>query len=319
MSLERDLEPWQTSESDSRQQQFSPSPSSTETPISLPYDDQLNELSAQSWLPDPPRPWEGACSSQAWYNESSPVNPQFGLDLPAFCTGSQDLGPSVAQFDRQFRPDFRNQNRAYQMNLIGPADQDGDQPHNHQLQYTDRTISSGDKVQSSFYTYGEDDSRPAPPVPQPQSQPFLRWTPVESTHEVCCTVESYGDFEQSTPTPPLESNLKWVVEGGMKYPTTSKSPSTIPKVPKRKLALSEPKPKKASSESKTKKSRVSSPLPTTQRQLSEFVVVFENAPGALANVKRRRRLDGPVRKAAKAVRKAGACHQCRFRKRTVSL
>jgi hypothetical protein len=29
-------------------------------------------------------------------------------------------------------------------------------------------------------------------------------------------------------------------------------------------------------------------------------------------------LDAPVRKAARDVRKAGACHQCRFRKRTVS-
>ena len=56
---------------------------------------------------------------------------------------------------------------------------------------------------------------------------------------------------------------------------------------------------------------------TPQKDLAKFVVVFENAPGALATVKRRRKLDPPVRKAARDVRKAGACHQCRFRKRTV--
>jgi hypothetical protein len=55
-----------------------------------------------------------------------------------------------------------------------------------------------------------------------------------------------------------------------------------------------------------------------EAELDDFVVVFENAPGALATVKRRRKLDAPVRKAARDVRKAGACHQCRFRKRTVS-
>ena len=52
--------------------------------------------------------------------------------------------------------------------------------------------------------------------------------------------------------------------------------------------------------------------------MSDFVVVFENAPGALASVKKRKKLEAPVRKAAKDVRRAGACHQCRFRKRTVS-
>lgn len=53
-------------------------------------------------------------------------------------------------------------------------------------------------------------------------------------------------------------------------------------------------------------------------QLSECIDVFEHEPGALASLKRRKKLDAPVRKAAREVRKAGACHQCRFRKRTVS-
>lgn len=56
-----------------------------------------------------------------------------------------------------------------------------------------------------------------------------------------------------------------------------------------------------------------------QSELAEYVGVFENAPGALTTVKKRKKLDGAVRKAAQDVRKTGACHQCRFRKRTVSL
>jgi hypothetical protein len=82
-------------------------------------------------------------------------------------------------------------------------------------------------------------------------------------------------------------------------PDGSNSPILIPK-------------RKASKESVTKNNSSEAP------QLSECVDVFENAPGALASVKRRKKLDPPVRKAAREVRKAGACHQCRFRKRTVS-
>lgn len=63
-----------------------------------------------------------------------------------------------------------------------------------------------------------------------------------------------------------------------------------------------------------KKSRQAVP----QTELAEYVGVFENAPGALTTVKKRKKLDGAVRKAAQDVRKAGACHQCRFRKRTCS-
>jgi len=58
---------------------------------------------------------------------------------------------------------------------------------------------------------------------------------------------------------------------------------------------------------------------TAQKDISDCVDVFENEPGALKSVKRRKKLDAPVRKAAREVRKAGACHQCKFRKRTVSI
>jgi len=61
------------------------------------------------------------------------------------------------------------------------------------------------------------------------------------------------------------------------------------------------------------------PIQPQPKGISDYLVVFENSPGALASVKKRKKLDAPVRKAAKDVRKAGACHQCRFRKRTVSI
>lgn len=54
------------------------------------------------------------------------------------------------------------------------------------------------------------------------------------------------------------------------------------------------------------------------RQLEEFLVVFESTPGAMTTVKKRKKLAAPVRKAALTTRQIGACHQCRFRKRTVS-
>lgn len=82
------------------------------------------------------------------------------------------------------------------------------------------------------------------------------------------------------------------------------------------LPYREPVTKRKLESSPSTSSNISSP---PHQNMSDFVVVFENAPGALASVKKRKKLEAPVRKAAKDVRRAGACHQCRFRKRTVSL
>ncbi|CAG8975956.1 hypothetical protein HYALB_00007087 [Hymenoscyphus albidus] len=106
-------------------------------------------------------------------------------------------------------------------------------------------------------------------------------------------------------TPFSTSQLHW--PAGSQITPQSLSLATDPVAPpKRKRASPDPAP--------PKRSRTNDP----QKNLSEFVVVFENAPGALSTVKHRRKLDAPVRKAARDVRKAGACHQCRFRKRTCS-
>ncbi|TVY34348.1 hypothetical protein LSUB1_G007181 [Lachnellula subtilissima] len=90
----------------------------------------------------------------------------------------------------------------------------------------------------------------------------------------------------------------------------------LPNFPSNSLDTSFPPPKRKreSPQPTAKKGRPKDP----QQGLAEFVLVYENAPGALAAIKHRRKLDAPVRKAARDVRKAGACHQCRFRKRTCS-
>ncbi|KAG9230992.1 hypothetical protein BJ875DRAFT_134464 [Amylocarpus encephaloides] len=111
----------------------------------------------------------------------------------------------------------------------------------------------------------------------------------------------------STTLPTIETScaqLQWPSETQIN--SQSCEPSSFPTM------LS--KRKRASPEAPKKRSRADEP----EKALSKFVVVFENAPGALSTVKHRRKLDAPVRKSARDVRKAGACHQCRFRKRTCS-
>ncbi|CZR58722.1 uncharacterized protein PAC_08614 [Phialocephala subalpina] len=100
--------------------------------------------------------------------------------------------------------------------------------------------------------------------------------------------------------------LDWSMNNQTTSETTiSREAETLP-LPKRRHVSPGPPP--------AKKSRQAA----SEAELAEYVGVFENAPGALTTVKKRKKLDGAVRKAAQDVRKAGACHQCRFRKRTCS-
>ncbi|KAH7333225.1 hypothetical protein BKA65DRAFT_596811 [Rhexocercosporidium sp. MPI-PUGE-AT-0058] len=109
-------------------------------------------------------------------------------------------------------------------------------------------------------------------------------------------------FEKSTPSP-VGLALDWSTSEQSTDAFKKKRKSSLPSVaPKRKYASPRPAPEEAQPDC----------------HLEECVGVFENAPGALATVKKRKKLDAPVRKAARDVRKAGACHQCRFRKRTCS-
>lgn len=125
--------------------------------------------------------------------------------------------------------------------------------------------------------------------------------PVQSIHTSSASLPDLDAFE----APSKGLVLDWSTSGQMaEHSTTNIASSYQAIIPKRKHTSLEPVVKKKSSSS--------------QDELDEFVVVFENAPGALESIKRRKKLDDPVRKAARDVRKAGACHQCRFRKRTVS-
>ncbi|KAL5330721.1 hypothetical protein ACEPPN_000241 [Leptodophora sp. 'Broadleaf-Isolate-01'] len=106
--------------------------------------------------------------------------------------------------------------------------------------------------------------------------------------------------EKSTPSP-VGLALDWSTSEQSPETFIKQRKSSLPSAPKRKYTSPRPAPEEAQPDC----------------HLEECVGVFENAPGALATVKKRKKLDAPVRKAARDVRKAGACHQCRFRKRTV--
>lgn len=117
--------------------------------------------------------------------------------------------------------------------------------------------------------------------------------------------------ESSSPGP----QFGWTIQQSEtpEPPFSSRSPPLLPG--ESAFTISIPIPKRKVKNGPEIKSRISD---TAQKDLSDCVDVFENEPGALKNVKRRKKLDAPVRKAAREVRKAGACHQCKFRKRTCS-
>ncbi|KAF4627496.1 hypothetical protein G7Y89_g10656 [Cudoniella acicularis] len=134
---------------------------------------------------------------------------------------------------------------------------------------------------------------------QPPSSPTPTRTQEVVAHD---DISTHTVDASATSEPPCES--KWNPNDTLSKPQSRQSAVPVT-ISKRKRTSPEPAPKKSRSG-------------VTQKNISEFVLVFENAPGALSSVKHRRKLDAPVRKAARDVRKAGACHQCRFRKRTCS-
>ena len=107
--------------------------------------------------------------------------------------------------------------------------------------------------------------------------------------------------------------LDWAITGPPSQGPASSDLEFSSLVPTQSFTVSVPLPKRKAQVSK------SGWTESIQKDLSDCVDVFENSPGALKTVKRRKKLDAPVRKAAREVRKAGACHQCKFRKRTVRI
>ncbi|TVY89062.1 hypothetical protein LAWI1_G006226, partial [Lachnellula willkommii] len=139
-------------------------------------------------------------------------------------------------------------------------------------------------------------------LPLDQSSSWLSSYPEPHSYS---TATSLSPDVSVSGLPPPKVELDWSSNEQLPNFSSNSRDTSLPP-PKRKREPPQP--------TTAKKGRPKDP----QQGLSEFVVVFENAPGALAAIKHRRKLDAPVRKAARDVRKAGACHQCRFRKRTCS-
>jgi hypothetical protein len=85
--------------------------------------------------------------------------------------------------------------------------------------------------------------------------------------------------------------------------------------------LTPPEPAPPQKSTSTQITRLPESQPASKRAASfeEYVTTFAAAPGAVAKVKRRRKLDAKTRESFKQTRKIGACLECRFRKRSVSL
>jgi len=309
-------------------------------------DDSVSEFGAQSWLPELRRPW-----ADIWYPEA----PQFYIDMQRTSLQVQVDGEGVVQRVTQDGEVDNSLRYSTTQNFLD-QDQDQHQrdalstqtpmdcpivppplPHHTLRSSSTSNDSSRDRQMRKCLQLQPTLQflNPAPPCDEPASPP--------SVAASCCTTwpetkdaasfyrDQYDSREYFTRPPPTEEAygllqspivsppyvLAWPVHDSRvetypansehHVPTATPIPTPIP-VSKRKHESCSPAPSP-----QAKRGRNA----PAEDSLADFVVVFENAPGALASVKRRRKLDAPVRKAAKAVRKAGACHQCRFRKRTV--
>jgi hypothetical protein len=278
------------------------------------YHDAIDEFVAQSWIPEPSIPWAGTEATQnVWFDQtaqtasiaSQEVGEQQRVlysETPGLAFESTQLfnyepAMSMKAGNAVYQPYVRSSNQntsAYGTDYPSQTPPVAVQPPPYgmnQIPMLDRT----EYLQRQSYS---------PDVQH--TLPSLAWTPVveQSSSNCIVTLESTSD-NNPIKIGSTGNTLDWSTTIQLD-PSITCSASSLPALTqKRKLACTPPPLEKARSDS-------------PDLELSEFVVVFENAPGALANVKRRRKLDAPVRKAARDVRKAGACHQCRFRKRTVS-
>jgi hypothetical protein len=292
------------------------------------YNESFDDCVAESWLPQPIPSWNNVIAPQIhqnqWSHDASLIQGPFGTSLgeeqeSTLYTSNQHLANNSSQSPVS-RPEYdfsrppAENSHAYQpspqaINQISDYYKDTypSQTPPTTLHQTDQSSyeiprASSVQIQSTGYTelnnYVAEFIQERPPSHWPQTSQEITWS------------KAALDTNPQKPQPPnrlpLGLTLDWSVceHSSEPSPRVSNSPSAAP-VSKRSRALSVISAPKSS--------------PTEAPQLSECVDVFENAPGALANVKRRKKLDAPVREAAREVRKAGACHQCRFRKRTVSL
>jgi hypothetical protein len=273
------------------------------------YGGHVNQFIAQSWPPQHSMMWNEAYSSQFNWRAAPAPPASDVLSQEALLYTSDDSNLRSPRYKYEPSPSFNAGVASYPqpygrpINHVSPdygttcpsqTPQASIQP---QPLYTNIPPSDATEYSPQF-AYGMD------------LHPKLydaAWIPIgnepdRSTHVISDPFPDLATPEATSKGMTLDWSTSNQVSG---LSTASNNTSYQAIVPKRKYTSPEPVAKKSKSTS-------------TQDELDEFVVVFENAPGALATIKRRKKLDAPVRKAARDVRKAGACHQCRFRKRTVS-
>ncbi|KAE9372579.1 hypothetical protein N431DRAFT_545182 [Stipitochalara longipes BDJ] len=258
-----------------------------------------SQFMAQSWPPQPSSMWAETYSSHFnWQSQEV-----FTQENALYTSEDPNLGSPQYKYEpaASFPEPSYPQPYAQPINHVSSEFRTPCPPQTPQTEtqplYTNVPTSDGPDY-SHPYTYGTE-------FPPPMSYDAA-WLPI-GNETGRSSIHATSDPLPDLNAPETSSKalvLDWPISDQAPTSTTSIS-SYQAIVPKRKHASPEPVAKKNKSTS-------------SQDELDEFVVVFENAPGALASVKRRRKLDAPVRKAARDVRKAGACHQCRFRKRTCS-
>lgn len=286
------------------------------------YHETFDDRVAESWLPPPTPLWSNVVAPpNQWSHDASLIPRPFGSTLgeeqdDILYASNQDVANNNSQSslsgpEQEFsRPPAEN-GHAYQpspqaINRMSgyyrdtyPSQTPPTALHQpHQPSYTTPGASSF-QIESTGYSelnnYVTEFIQKQPPNLWQQTSQEVTWSK--------SAIETNPRKTQPLNRLPLGLTLDWsACEQSEPSPTLSNSPSAAPVSKRRALSVV----------STTKNNKSSAP------QLSECVDVFENAPGALATVKRRKKLDAPVRKAAREVRKAGACHQCRFRKRTCS-
>jgi hypothetical protein len=289
-----------------------------QAPFLASYNDGLNNFIAESWLSETNTSWSAAAPAQKlWSHDASQVLLPFSDGL----VQEKPLYNSVEHLPLSYSNDHANlteynpksttnsdervhcqpQPPVHPINQVAqsygtayhsqtPRESQNVSPRDEHLAFQD-TSNLGVTGYSQFNAFNTNLRQEQPslwPVSFPESQVFNN-------------VVSSISPKPSSPQVELERQNNEQLSSH----APDRSGSSYPPISKRKRESPQPVSKKSRSE-------------TPQKDLSEFVLVFENAPGALASVKHRRKLDAPVRKAARDVRKAGACHQCRFRKRTVS-
>jgi hypothetical protein len=280
------------------------------------YQNDFEDYIEESWLPSTSAPWSTAAASlNVWSHDASQIPMSFdasGHESTLYASRSEvyrdRAQPNKAQYEdahgKSIVESLQYQPHVQSITQITPgygSDYRVQSPQTRLHQsHTSSCANSSFHAQpaseySNFHAYN------TIPLQQRHTQ---SWSPAFEHPQ-------YSSVTADTPVQSLDSSSAPSI---LDLPTSRRQPRYSNSGCDLSFPLAVSKRRPASTEPATKKSRADVP----QSDLSEFVIVFENSPGALASVKRRRKLDAPVRKAAKDVRKAGACHQCRFRKRTVS-